>query len=110
MLCAGEVDGDSASSAEVYAILSSLANVPIKQSLAVTGSVSQHGEIQPIGTINEKNEGGPRLVAWQRCWAVGFYDVGCHSGGGLTGEQGVIVPHLNRHNLMLRPVREHCPP
>ena len=82
----GEVEGDSASSAELYALLSALAEVPIKQSLAVTGSVNQHGEIQPIGGVNEKIEG--------------FFDV-CQSRG-LTGEQGVLIPAANVRHLMLR--------
>ena len=81
----GGVDGDSASSTELYALLSSLANVPIRQGFAVTGSVNQRGEVQPIGGVNEKIEG--------------FFDV-CASRG-LTGEQGVLIPYANRHNLML---------
>ena len=81
------VDGDSASSTEIYAILSSLSGRPIKQNLAVTGSVNQAGEIQPIGGVNEKIEG--------------FFDV-CKLVG-LTGDQGVIVPKQNVPNLMLRP-------
>jgi predicted ATP-dependent protease len=80
------VDGDSASSAEVYAILSSLAHLPLRQDLAVTGSVNQNGEIQPIGGVNEKIEG--------------FFDV-CRSRG-LTGRQGVMIPHQNAADLMLR--------
>jgi lon-related putative ATP-dependent protease len=80
------VDGDSASSTEVYAILSSLANVPLRQDIAVTGSVNQNGEIQPIGGVNEKIEG--------------FYAV-CKAKG-LTGTQGVIIPHQNITGLMLR--------
>jgi len=80
------VDGDSASSTEIYAILSSLAEIPIKQNIAVTGSVNQKGEIQPIGGVNMKIEG--------------FYDV-CKMRG-LTGDQGVIIPHQNIQNLMLR--------
>ena len=80
------VDGDSASSTELYAILSSLAEVPIKQGIAVTGSVNQRGEIQPIGGVNEKVEG--------------FFDV-CKALG-LTGEQGVLIPEKNVQNLMLR--------
>ena len=83
----GGVDGDSASSAEVYGILSSLTGIPIKQGIAVTGSVNQKGEIQPIGGINEKVEG--------------FYDV-CKSRG-LTGTQGVMLPHQNVQDLLLRP-------
>jgi len=82
----GGVDGDSASSTELYAILSSLAEAPINQGLAVTGSVNQKGEIQPIGGVNEKIEG--------------FFDV-CKSKG-LTGEQGVLIPHQNVKNLMLK--------
>jgi lon-related putative ATP-dependent protease len=83
----GGVDGDSASSAEVYGILSSLTGVPINQGIAVTGSVNQKGEIQPIGGVNEKIEG--------------FYDV-CKSRG-LTGRQGVMLPHQNVQDLLLRP-------
>jgi lon-related putative ATP-dependent protease len=79
------VDGDSASSTELYAILSSLSGKPIDQSLAVTGSVNQRGEIQPIGGVNEKIEG--------------FYEV-CKLKG-ITGRQGVIIPHQNVKNLML---------
>ncbi|WIF95300.1 Lon protease family protein [Caminicella sporogenes] len=79
------VDGDSASSTELYAILSSLSGVPIKQYIAVTGSVNQRGEIQPIGGVNEKIEG--------------FYKV-CKIKG-LTGKQGVMIPHQNVKNLML---------
>ncbi|MEO0095326.1 MAG: ATP-binding protein [candidate division WOR-3 bacterium] len=81
-----EIDGDSASSAEIYAILSALSNVPIKQGIAVTGSVNQNGEIQPIGGVNEKIEG--------------FYEV-CKAKG-LTGEQGVIIPKTNVNDLMLK--------
>lgn len=81
------IDGDSASSSEVYALLSSLSGVPLRQDLAVTGSVNQHGEIQPIGGVNEKIEG--------------FYDV-CRERG-LTATQGVIIPALNAMDLMLRP-------
>ncbi|MBO8171676.1 MAG: AAA family ATPase [Bacillaceae bacterium] len=80
------VDGDSASSTELYALLSSLSRVPIRQGIAVTGSVNQRGEIQPIGGVNEKIEG--------------FYYV-CKARG-LTGEQGVIIPHQNVRNLMLK--------
>src|SRR5690606_24001634 len=82
----GGVDGDSASSTELYALLSSLAEVPIDQGIAVTGSINQKGEIQPIGGVNEKIEG--------------FYEV-CKNKG-LTGEQGVIIPHQNVKNLMLK--------
>ena len=81
----GGVDGDSASSTEAYAILSSLAEIPINQSIAVTGSINQKGEIQPIGGVNEKIEG--------------FYQV-CKMRG-LTGEQGVIIPVQNIRNLHL---------
>ncbi|MBN2619842.1 AAA family ATPase [candidate division WOR-3 bacterium] len=81
-----DVDGDSASSAEVYALLSSLADVPLDQELAVTGSVNQNGEVQPIGGVNQKIEG--------------FYDV-CKSRG-FTGKQGVMIPESNVHDLMLR--------
>ena len=81
------VDGDSASSTEIYAIVSSLADVPLRQDVAVTGSVNQKGEIQPIGGVNQKVEG--------------MFDV-CRSAGGLTGTQGVIIPHQNVRNLMLR--------
>jgi predicted ATP-dependent protease len=82
----GGVDGDSASLAELCALLSALAKQPIKQSLAVTGSVNQHGEVQPIGGVNEKIEG--------------FFDV-CKNRG-LTGEQGVLIPASNVKHLMLR--------
>ncbi|MGB3716785.1 MAG: ATP-binding protein [Candidatus Promineifilaceae bacterium] len=82
----GGVDGDSASSAELYALLSALSKVPIKQSLAVTGSVNQHGQVQAIGGVNDKIEG--------------FFDI-C-SARGLTGDQGVLVPSANVKNLMLR--------
>jgi len=80
------IDGDSASSTEVYAILSSLADAPLRQDIAVTGSVNQKGEIQPIGGVNQKIEG--------------FFDV-CRSRG-LTGKQGVIIPQQNVKDLMLR--------
>lgn len=80
------IDGDSASSTELYAIISSIANIPIKQYIAVTGSVSQKGEIQPIGGVNEKIEG--------------FFDV-CKIKG-LTGNQGVMIPIQNIRNLMLK--------
>lgn len=81
------VDGDSASSTEIYGILSSLSGLPIRQGLAVTGSVNQKGQIQPIGGVNEKIEG--------------FFDV-CVSRG-LTGDQGVLIPPQNVQDLMLRP-------
>jgi len=80
------VEGDSASSTELYAILSSLSDIPIKQGIAVTGSVNQKGEIQPIGGVNQKIEG--------------FFKV-CYAKG-LTGDQGVLVPQQNLRNLMLR--------
>ncbi|MFQ6083296.1 MAG: Lon protease family protein [Candidatus Aminicenantia bacterium] len=80
------VDGDSASSTEVYAILSSLSGLPLRQDIAVTGSLNQKGEIQPIGGVNEKIEG--------------FFDV-CKAKG-LTGTQGVIIPAQNVEDLMLR--------
>jgi len=80
------IDGDSASSTEVYALVSSLAGVPLRQDLAVTGSINQHGEIQPIGGVNQKIEG--------------FFDV-CKSRG-LNGKQGVLIPHQNVQDLMLR--------
>ncbi len=80
------VDGDSASSTEIYGLLSSLSGVPIRQGVAVTGSVNQHGEVQPIGGVNQKIEG--------------FFDV-CKATG-LTGEQGVLIPVQNVKNLMLR--------
>jgi lon-related putative ATP-dependent protease len=80
------VDGDSASSTEIYAILSSLADIPLRQEIAVTGSVNQNGEVQPIGGVNLKIEG--------------FFDV-CKERG-LTGGQGVMVPKANVPDLMLR--------
>ncbi len=80
------IDGDSASSTELYALLSSLSGVPIRQGIAVTGSVNQNGEIQPIGGVNQKIEG--------------FFDL-C-SAKGLTGRQGVMIPRQNIKNLMLR--------
>ena len=80
------VDGDSASSTELYAILSSLSGLPLNQSIAVTGSVNQMGEIQPIGGVYQKIEG--------------MFDV-CRLYG-LTGDQGVMIPHQNVKNLMLR--------
>jgi lon-related putative ATP-dependent protease len=81
-----EIDGDSASSAELYALLSSLTGIPLDQGLAVTGSVNQLGEVQPVGGINEKIEG--------------FFDV-CRARG-LTGRQGVVIPEANARHLMLR--------
>ena len=82
----GGVDGDSASSAELYALLSALSGAPIDQSLAVTGSVNQNGEVQAIGGVNEKIEG--------------FYDI-CKQRR-LTGKQGVLIPAANVTELMLR--------
>jgi lon-related putative ATP-dependent protease len=82
----GGVDGDSASSTELYALLSALSGLPIRQGLAVTGSVNQNGEVQAIGGVNEKIEG--------------FYDI-C-AARGLTGDQGVLVPKANVKHLMLR--------
>jgi len=82
----GGVEGDSASSAELYALLSALSGLPIRQGLAVTGSVNQMGKIQAIGGVNEKVEG--------------FFEV-C-AGRGLTGEQGVLIPASNAKDLMLR--------
>jgi lon-related putative ATP-dependent protease len=81
----GTVDGDSASCAEIFALLSTLANLPIKQSIAVTGSLNQKGDVQPIGGVNEKIEG--------------FFHV-CKSNG-LTGKQGVVIPEQNVKELML---------
>jgi predicted ATP-dependent protease len=81
----GGVDGDSASSAELYALISAIAEVPIDQSLAVTGSVNQYGEVQAIGGVNEKIEG--------------FFDL-CMARG-LTGRQGVLIPASNVKHLML---------
>jgi lon-related putative ATP-dependent protease len=80
------VEGDSASSTELYVLLSAIAELPIKQSLAVTGSVNQLGEVQPIGAVNEKIEG--------------FFDL-CKARG-FTGDQGVLIPASNVKNLMLR--------
>lgn len=81
-----EVEGDSASSAELYALISSIANIPIKQYYAVTGSVNQKGEIQPIGGVNRKIEG--------------FFET-CKING-LNGKQGVIIPFQNKKDLMLK--------
>ncbi|MCG2720853.1 MAG: ATP-dependent protease, partial [Thermodesulfovibrionales bacterium] len=80
------VEGDSASSTELYAIMSSLSGLPIRQDIAVTGSVNQKGEVQPIGGVNQKIEG--------------FFDI-CKAKG-LTGKQGVMIPSLNVRHLMLR--------
>jgi predicted ATP-dependent protease len=80
------IEGDSASSAELYALLSSLAQLPIRQDVAVTGSVNQWGQIQPIGGVTEKIEG--------------YYDL-C-AARGLTGKQGVLIPAANRPDITLR--------
>jgi lon-related putative ATP-dependent protease len=80
------VDGDSASSTELYALLSELSEVPIRQNIAVTGSVSQKGEVQAIGGVNQKIEG-----YYETCKAIG-----------LTGEQGCMIPWANVRNLMLK--------
>jgi predicted ATP-dependent protease len=82
----GEVDGDSATVAELCALLSSIAELPLKQCLSITGSMNQRGEVQAIGGVNEKIEG--------------FYDV-CKIQG-INGSQGVIIPHSNVQHLMLR--------
>jgi predicted ATP-dependent protease len=82
----GGIEGDSASSAELYALLSALAQTPISQSIAVTGSVNQYGEVQPIGGVNEKIEG--------------FFDA-CKAKGP-TGNEGVAIPASNVKHLMLR--------
>ena len=82
----GLVEGDSASAAELCALLSALSDVPIKQNFSVTGSVNQYGEIQTIGGVNEKIEG--------------FFDI-CNSRG-LTGDQAVVIPESNIKHLMLR--------
>jgi predicted ATP-dependent protease len=82
----GGVDGDSASSTELYALLSAIAEVPLKQNLAVTGSINQYGEMQAIGGVNQKIEG--------------FFDI-CKARG-LTGNQGVLIPQANVQHLMLR--------
>ncbi len=82
----GGVEGDSASAAELFALLSALSEVPLRQELAVTGSVNQHGEVQAIGGVNEKIEG--------------FFDI-CRVRG-LTGTQGIVIPQSNVQHLMLR--------
>ncbi len=82
----GEVDGDSASCAELIALLSAIGEIPVKQSLALTGSLNQKGKVQPIGGVNEKIEG--------------YYKT-CKEKG-LTGKQGVIIPEQNKDNLMLK--------
>jgi lon-related putative ATP-dependent protease len=81
----GGVDGDSASSTELYAILSSISNLPLRQDIAVTGSINQKGEIQPIGGVNEKIEGFFKVCASRK----------------LKGTEGVIIPHKNVGDLML---------
>ena len=81
----GGVDGDSASSTEYYCMLSAITGLPIKQSIAVTGSINQFGEIQPIGGVNEKIEG-----FFKACQTIG-----------LTGQQGVLIPAQNKRDLML---------
>ncbi|HCC82990.1 MULTISPECIES: ATP-binding protein [unclassified Methylophaga] len=83
----GEIDGDSATVAELCALLSSIARIPLKQSIAITGSMNQFGQVQAIGGVNEKIEG--------------FYDVCCLVG--MTGTQGVIIPRSNMQHLMLKP-------
>ncbi len=89
----GGIDGDSASSAELYVLLSALAEAPLRQDLAVTGSVNQHGVVQAIGGVNEKIEG--------------FFDI-C-AARGLSGTQGVMIPASNAQHLMLREdVRTAC--
>jgi predicted ATP-dependent protease len=82
----GGIDGDSASSTELYALLSALSGLPLSQGIAVTGAVNQHGEVQAVGAVTRKTEG--------------FFDV-CRERG-LTGEQGVMVPAANVRNLMLK--------
>jgi predicted ATP-dependent protease len=82
----GGIEGDSASIAEVCALISAITEQPMKQSLAVTGSMDQHGAVQAIGGVNEKIEG--------------FFDI-CREQG-LTGKHGVLIPHTNRDHLMLR--------
>lgn len=82
----GGVDGDSASSTELYALLSAIAEVPVKQNLAVTGAINQHGDVQAIGGVNQKIEG--------------FFEI-CNKRG-LTGDQGVLIPQSNVKHLMLR--------
>ena len=82
----GKIEGDSASSSELYALLSSLAGLPIKQNIAVTGSVNQFGEVQPIGGVNEKIEG--------------FFDICMRKDPGAS--YGVIIPHTNVKHLMLK--------
>ncbi len=82
----GGIDGDSATAAEIYVLISAMINVPVNQSFALTGSMNQKGDIQPIGGVNEK--------------ITGFYEI-CKEQG-LTGEQGILIPDLNVRDLMLR--------
>jgi predicted ATP-dependent protease len=82
----GRVDGDSASLAELCVLLSAAADLPLRQDIAVTGSVNQHRQVQPVGGVTEKIEG--------------FFDL-CRARG-LTGAQGVLLPAANRRHLMLR--------
>jgi predicted ATP-dependent protease len=82
----GMIEGDSATCAELYALLSAIAGVPVRQSVAVTGSMDQNGDVQPIGGVNEKIEG--------------FFDL-CRLRG-LSGEQAVLIPRRNVRNLMLK--------
>jgi lon-related putative ATP-dependent protease len=84
----GGVEGDSASAAELFALLSAISGVPIRQSLAITGSINQLGQIQPIGGVNEKIEG--------------FFELCSQQPGGLTGDQGVVIPQANVKHLCLR--------
>ena len=84
----GGIDGDSASSTELYVLMSALSGLPLRQDLAITGSVNQHGTVQAIGGVNQKIEG--------------FFDV-CNEKGGLTGAQGVLIPATNVDHLQLRP-------
>jgi predicted ATP-dependent protease len=81
------IDGDSATVAELVALLSALAGLPVQQGIAITGSVNQHGEVQAVGGVNEKIEG--------------FFDV-CQQAG-LSGQQGVAIPAANVRNVVLRP-------
>ena len=84
--CYGGIEGDSASVAEIVALISAIADIPVRQCLAVTGSLNQHGKVQAIGGVNEKIEG--------------FFDI-CKSRG-LDGDHGVIIPKANEVHLMLR--------
>lgn len=86
------IEGDSASCAELYALLSCLSGLPLRQGIAVTGAVNQHGEVLPVGGINEKIEGFFRICAT----------------AGLTGQQGVLIPQRNRRHLMLGPEVTHA--